>query len=160
MSWFSPFSENVKKRLCRYLLNRYLGDFIQEKLALNQLSVNLYKGTGEIRNVTLNVNVSTKNINFYLIQAILQFQNINESLDSYNIPIEFVDGYVGLISISVPWSAILKDSCVIEIKNLDIIVQPKQRKDDMSMFHITIFNYTFAFVRQLNNAKIFLVLSL
>ncbi|CAD5113882.1 DgyrCDS3044 [Dimorphilus gyrociliatus] len=115
MSWFSPFSENVKKRLCRYLLNRYLGDFIQEKLALNQLSVNLYKGTGEIRNVTLNVN------------------NINESLDSYNIPIEFVDGYVGLISISVPWSAILKDSCVIEIKNLDIIVQPKQRKEDMNV---------------------------
>lgn len=51
MPW--PFSESIKKRACRYLLQRYLGHFLQEKLSLEQLSLDLYQGTGSLAQVPL-----------------------------------------------------------------------------------------------------------
>lgn len=58
MPWFLPWSESIKKRACRYLLQRYLGQFFEEKLTLDQLSVNLYNGTGTVADVSLDVQVS------------------------------------------------------------------------------------------------------
>lgn len=58
MPWFVPWSESIKKRACRYLLQRYLGQFFEEKLTLDQLSVNLYNGTGTVQDVSLDVQVS------------------------------------------------------------------------------------------------------
>lgn len=57
MPWFFPWSDNIKKRSCRYLLQRYLGQFLEEKLTLEQLSVDLYNGTGTVSNVALDVQV-------------------------------------------------------------------------------------------------------
>lgn len=51
MPW--PFSESIKKRACRYLLQRYLGHFLQEKLSLEQLTLDLYQGTGSLAQVPL-----------------------------------------------------------------------------------------------------------
>lgn len=56
MPW--PFSESIKKRACRYLLHRYLGNFLQEKLSLDQLSVDLYQGKGSLAQVPLDKWVS------------------------------------------------------------------------------------------------------
>ena len=58
MPWYFPWSESIKKRACRYLLQHYLGDFLKEKLDLDQLSVDLYNGKGTIKNVPLDVWVS------------------------------------------------------------------------------------------------------
>ena len=55
MPWYFPWSESIKKRACRYLLQHYLGDFLKEKLDLDQLSVDLYNGKGTIKNVPLDV---------------------------------------------------------------------------------------------------------
>lgn len=57
MPW--PFSESIKKRACRYLLHRYLGNFLQEKLSLDQLSLDLYQGTGSLAQVPLDKWVSS-----------------------------------------------------------------------------------------------------
>lgn len=57
MTW--PFSESIKKRACRYLLHRYLGNFLQEKLSLDQLSLDLYQGTGSLAQVPLDKWVSS-----------------------------------------------------------------------------------------------------
>lgn len=43
----------LKKKVLRYLLNRYLGQFVDEKLTLDQLNIDLFRGTGTIENVTL-----------------------------------------------------------------------------------------------------------
>lgn len=59
MPWFFPWSESIKKRACRYLLQYYLGRFLERKLELDQLSVDLYKGTGSVKNVELDVEVFT-----------------------------------------------------------------------------------------------------
>lgn len=59
MPWFFPWSDFIKKRACRYLLQHYLGHFLQEKLTLDQLTVDLYNGTGRVDKVPLDVWVSS-----------------------------------------------------------------------------------------------------
>lgn len=58
------------------------------------------------------------------------FQALNQALESCNIPVEIVDGFVGSISVTIPWKALMSDSTTLEIKNLEITLQPKQRQDN------------------------------
>ena len=60
MDFCMPWSEHIKKNLCRYLLQRYLGHILKEKLTLEQLHLNLYQGTGTIKDVLLDVEVRIK----------------------------------------------------------------------------------------------------
>ncbi|KAB0799030.1 hypothetical protein PPYR_06910 [Photinus pyralis] len=116
MPWFQV-PENIKKRVCIYLLQRYLGQFFEEKLTLDQLSVDLYNGTGTVKNISLDV------------------QALNELGEKQNWPMEFVDGYVEELFVSIPWGSLLKDSSFIEVRGLKITVQPKQRNESAtSMF--------------------------
>ena len=57
MPWYFPWSDAIKLRACRYLLQRYLGQFLQHKIDLNQLSVDLYSGKGVVKDVLLDVEV-------------------------------------------------------------------------------------------------------
>ncbi|GFG37838.1 hypothetical protein Cfor_03151 [Coptotermes formosanus] len=119
MPWYLgfPWSESIKKRACRYLLQRYLGQFLEEKLTLDQLTVDLYNGTGTVSEVRLDV------------------QALNELGEQQNLPIEFVDGYISQMSVSIPWSSLLKDSSFVEVMGLMLTIQPKQRADSgASMF--------------------------
>ena len=47
MSWI-PWPESIKKRACRYVLQNYVGEYLHEKLRLEQLNVDLYQGTGSV----------------------------------------------------------------------------------------------------------------
>lgn len=51
--WLWPWSNCVKERVCRYLLHHYLGHFFQEQLSLEQLSLDLYKGSVVLRDIHL-----------------------------------------------------------------------------------------------------------
>lgn len=51
--WLWPWSNCVKERVCRYLLQHYLGHFFQEHLSLDQLSLDLYKGSVALRDIHL-----------------------------------------------------------------------------------------------------------
>ncbi|XP_021359493.1 autophagy-related protein 2 homolog A-like isoform X1 [Mizuhopecten yessoensis] len=112
MSWKFPWSEFVKKRACRYLLQHYLGHFLKEKLTLEQLSVDLYNGTGKIRQLDLDV------------------EAINEVLDNSNLPVEIVDGFIDEIAVSIPWTALIQSSTEMEIRGLELTLQPKQRSSN------------------------------
>lgn len=58
MSWLKfTLPENIKKRVCIYLLQRYLGQFFEEKLTLDQLQIDLYNGIGKVECVSLDVQV-------------------------------------------------------------------------------------------------------
>lgn len=72
MSWLGciPWSQGIKKRACRYLLQRYLGQFLEEKLTLDQLTVDLYNGTGRVTNVSLDVQV----IIFFVLNFFVNLQ--------------------------------------------------------------------------------------
>ncbi|KAF4800995.1 hypothetical protein TURU_038869 [Turdus rufiventris] len=107
MPW--PFSESIKKRACRYLLQRYLGHFLQEKLSLEQLSLDLYQGTGS------------------LTQVPLDKWCLNEILESADAPLEVTDGFIQSISLSVPWGSLLQDNCALEVKGLEMVFRPRPR---------------------------------
>ncbi|XP_015509682.1 autophagy-related protein 2 homolog B [Neodiprion lecontei] len=119
MSWLGclPWSEGIKKRACRYLLQRYLGQFLEEKLTLDQLTVDLYNGTGRVTDVKLDV------------------QALNEMGEQQHLPVEFIDGFVEEMSVSIPWSALLSEASYVEVTGLRLTVQPRQRVDTgTSMF--------------------------
>lgn len=112
MPWYDNWSDGIKKRACRYLLQRYLGQFLEEKLTLDQLSVDIYNGTGSVSNVSLDV------------------QALNELGEQKNLPIEFIDGYMEEISVSIPWSSLFTDSIYIEVSGMQITIQPRQRVEN------------------------------
>lgn len=58
MPWYAPWSNVIKKKVCRFLLQRYLGQFLEERLSLDQLTVDFYNGTGTVYDVTLYCQVS------------------------------------------------------------------------------------------------------
>ncbi|RZF47432.1 hypothetical protein LSTR_LSTR007359 [Laodelphax striatellus] len=116
MPWYLPFSDNIKKRACRYLLQRYLGQFLEEKLTLDQLTVNLYNGTGSVSNVVLDV------------------QALNDLGEQSHLPFEFVDGYIDDMSVSIPWASLFSDSSFVQVSGLVLTVQPKEREQGASMF--------------------------
>ncbi|XP_034962402.2 autophagy-related protein 2 homolog B isoform X1 [Zootoca vivipara] len=107
MPW--PFSESIKKRACRYLLQRYLGHFLQEKLSLEQLTLDLYQGTGS------------------LAQVPLDKWSLNEILESADAPLEVTEGFIQSISLSVPWGSLLQDNCALEVKGLEMVFKPRPR---------------------------------
>lgn len=115
MPWYFPWSDAIKKRAIRYLLQRYVGQFLEEKLSLDQLTVDLYNGTGTIKDLTLDVGA------------------LNDVADQLNLPIKFVDGFIGEICVSVPWHALLSENCFVEISGLMVTIEPKQRFEDISM---------------------------
>ncbi|XP_018413862.1 PREDICTED: autophagy-related protein 2 homolog B [Nanorana parkeri] len=107
MPW--PFSESIKKRACRYLLQRYLGHFLQEKLSLEQLTLDLYQGTGSLSQVPLDK------------------WSLNEILESADAPLEVTEGFIQTISLSVPWGSLLQDNCALEVKGLEMVFRPRPR---------------------------------
>ncbi|XP_043931707.1 autophagy-related protein 2 homolog A [Protopterus annectens] len=107
--WFFPWSSSIKKRACRYLLQHYLGHFFEERLSLDQLSLDLYNGSGSVRDIHLDI------------------WSVNELLDSMSAPLEIIDGFVGSISVTIPWSALVTENCTVEITGLQVTCRPKYR---------------------------------
>ncbi len=97
MPW--PFSESIKKRACRYLLHRYLGNFLQEKLSLDQLSLDLYQGTGSLSQVPLDKWVSS--VRFVLLTlfwlknyTMMQLTQLDTSLNWHLIKDVLSDSFI------------------------------------------------------------------
>lgn len=107
--WLFPWSGSIKKRACRYLLQHYLGHFLQERLSLDQLGLDLYNGSGIIKKIHLDV------------------WAVNELLESLGAPLEIVDGFVESIVVTIPWQALLTDHCTLEVSGLQITCRPKYR---------------------------------
>uniref|UniRef100_A0A8C9TCK3 Autophagy related 2B n=1 Tax=Scleropages formosus TaxID=113540 RepID=A0A8C9TCK3_SCLFO len=114
MPW--PFSESIKKRACRYLLHRYLGHFLQEKLSLDQLSLDLYQGTGS------------------LAQVPLDKWSLNEILESVDAPFEVTEGFIKTISLTVPWAFLLQENCALEVTGLEMVFRPRPQPMYWSSF--------------------------
>ncbi|KAI1898687.1 hypothetical protein AGOR_G00074940 [Albula goreensis] len=107
--WLFPWSGSIKKRACRYLLQHYLGHFLQERLSLEQLSLDLYNGSGVIRDINLDV------------------WAVNELLESVGAPLEIVDGFVSSIAVTIPWAALVTDHCTLVVTGLQLTCRPKYR---------------------------------
>ncbi|XP_006901527.1 PREDICTED: autophagy-related protein 2 homolog A [Elephantulus edwardii] len=106
--WLWPWSKYIKERACRYLLQRYLGQFLQETLSLDQLSLDLYKGNVALRDIHL------------------ETWSVNEVLESVESPLELVEGFVESIEVAVPWASLLTDHCMVNVKGLQLTLKPRQ----------------------------------
>lgn len=109
--WLFPWSGSIKKRACRYLLQHYLGHFLEERLSLDQLSLDLYNGSGVIREINLDA------------------WSVNELLESLGAPLEIVEGFVSSIAVTIPWAALVTDHCTLEVTGLQITCRPKYRNN-------------------------------
>jgi autophagy-related protein 2 len=50
---------------------------------------------------------------------------VNQKLKEAQSPLELVDGYIGDITIMIPWSSLMESSTTVEIRNLEVTVQAK-----------------------------------
>lgn len=107
--WFFPWSASIKKRASRYLLQHYLGHFLQERLSLDQLSLDLYQGQGGLRDIQLDI------------------WSVNEQLELLGAPLEIIDGFISAISVTIPWSALVTENCTVEVTGLQVTCRPKYR---------------------------------
>lgn len=55
--------------------------------------------------------------------------------EEYNLPIEFIEGAIDYVSILVPWGSLLSENIKIEVKGLNLVVQPKERPQDGKYFY-------------------------
>ncbi|NXH21429.1 ATG2B protein, partial [Bucco capensis] len=91
------WSEALKARAARYLLERSLGPFLEERLSLEQLSLDLRGGTGTLR------------------QLRLCAPALDEVLAGFGMPLELREGCVGSVTVSVPWAALGSEECCVSL---------------------------------------------
>lgn len=87
--WLFPWSGSIKKRACRYLLQHYLGHFLQERLSLDQLGLDLYNGSGVIKEINLDVWVSFVRKERWLSTSHRSSVFLSCSLDCFATALEF-----------------------------------------------------------------------
>ncbi|XP_067647283.1 autophagy-related protein 2 homolog B [Eurosta solidaginis] len=110
MSWFNVWT-GIKNKTCRYLLERYLGQFLEGSINLQQLKVDLYNGKATIKNVSLNVNA------------------FNKLFEDQGWSLEIISGHIGLLTVTVPWNALMSNNSYIEVEDAFIVVRPVQRQN-------------------------------
>lgn len=56
--WFNfSWTESIKKRACRAFLNRYLGKYLDQRLELEGMTIDLANGCCSVENVKLSAEV-------------------------------------------------------------------------------------------------------
>lgn len=64
------------------------------------------------------------------------------------MPVRVVSGFIECVTVSVPWAALLKESCVVELSGLTVSVAPHRllKLDEYSVYLgwlASLFNITF-----------------
>lgn len=120
--WFAPFTDLVKKKVCRYLLHRYLGSFIHEKISLDQLNVDFYNGKGTISDIVLDPEVCIYRTSVSLSHPVSFFVLLTLSFSFY-------------LSLSLGFSSYLSNSVSLSVsshvvKHSSFFVKSNQRVRD------------------------------
>lgn len=62
---------------------------------------------------------------------------------------ELISGFIEKITISIPWTALFKESCYIEVTGLRLTLQPKQRSEiSTSMFQSVLSSMTSSIAKE------------
>ena len=90
--------------LFRYLINKYLGPYLDDSGILEQ------------QIVSADSDISLLNVSLNIAQ-------INELLEGSDLPFEFVDGFIGELTVTIPWKDLLKENCFFALDGLTITLQ-------------------------------------
>ena len=121
-SSYLPYVDTFKKRACRFILHHYLGRFLKDHLTLDQLTIDLYNGTGSLHNVPIDI------------------YSVNDVLESQGIPVELVSGDIATITVSIPWSNIFQNASKVEIHSLTIAIKGQSASSDSTFLTESYFN--------------------
>ena len=92
------------KRLYKFILKRVIGRFLLDELDLDQLDVHLRAGQIELYDLALDAAV----INAYL----------------EDMPFQVQSGYVGSVKVVISYANLMKESLVVEIDSVDLVMIP------------------------------------
>ncbi|KAI9097184.1 hypothetical protein DFS34DRAFT_620774 [Phlyctochytrium arcticum] len=109
--WGIP--QTIQRRLLKFLLKRAIGQFLAYELDLENLDVELSKGTVVLKDLELNLEV------------------LNDL--AVDLPIVITDGRIGRIEATVPWKDMTSKSCVLELQGLHIEAAAYQDNADFGM---------------------------
>ncbi|ETN84468.1 hypothetical protein NECAME_06871, partial [Necator americanus] len=101
-------TDRLHNRWCRFIIQRYLGQFLEQNLTLDQLSIELYAGKLTINEVKINAHY------------------VNELLTSMNVPLRLTDGFVGGITIEVPWFSLASEASKMKVHQLELTFQSRE----------------------------------
>lgn len=83
------------------LLNRFLSAYI-DNLDTSQLNVGIWSGDVKLKNLKLR----------------------KSALDKFRLPVDVKEGYLGELTLSIPWSNLKGKPCKINIDNVYLIALP------------------------------------
>ncbi|RQM25221.1 hypothetical protein B5M09_000796 [Aphanomyces astaci] len=102
----TALTDPALKRLYKFVLKRVLGRFLQHDLDMSQLQVHLRQGT------------------LHLVELELNAAAINEFLATSGVPFQMKRGFVGSVKVTVSYSNLLNESCLVAIDDIDIVLEP------------------------------------
>lgn len=104
------FSRFAIKKVCKFLLKKKLGQLILGDIDLNQLDVQLSKGTIQLSDLALNVDF------------------INQKFGEAAILI-VKEGSIGSLTVRLPWTS---RNCEIEVEELEIVLAPGRKRSSQA----------------------------
>ncbi|KAF1568404.1 UNVERIFIED_CONTAM: hypothetical protein FQV15_0010537, partial [Eudyptes pachyrhynchus] len=106
--WAAGWPEALKARAARYALERSLGPFLEERLRLEQLSLDLRGGTGALRDLRLSAAA------------------VDEVLAGAGAPLELREGCLAAVAVTVPWAALGSRPCRLHVTGLRLALGPRE----------------------------------
>ncbi|ETV99582.1 hypothetical protein H310_08237 [Aphanomyces invadans] len=102
----TALTDPALKRLYKFVLKRVLGRFLQHDLDMSQLQVHLRQGT------------------LHLVELELNATAINDLLRTSGLPFQMKRGFVGSVKVTVSYTNMLNESCLIDIDDIDMVLEP------------------------------------
>ncbi|KAI9283162.1 hypothetical protein BY458DRAFT_427893 [Sporodiniella umbellata] len=84
------------------LLNRVLGEYVSN-LNYNQLKIGIWSGEVKLRDLKLR----------------------REALDKLNLPVDVLEGYLGELTLTIPWSNLRGKPVLVDIKDVYVLAVPR-----------------------------------
>ncbi|KAG0208228.1 hypothetical protein BGX33_006369 [Mortierella sp. NVP41] len=84
------------------LLNRFIGPYVTN-LNVNQLNIAIWSGDVKLTNLRLK----------------------KDALDKFNLPVDVIEGYLGELTLSIPWANLKNKPVKVYINNLYLLCVPK-----------------------------------
>lgn len=97
--------DTIQRTIVAWAFNHYIAYYYFDNINVNQLKVAFEKGEVELENLPIK----------------------KDALKHLNLPMEVISGVVGKLSVKVPIMTLLKDPWTIQIRDIMLIVAPKQK---------------------------------